>query len=109
MDQLATGLSEGDLSEVVFTDATAADAGDFASVVELMGSTEYVVRAEAGEVVEGADGEPGDVGRDPHLVLGRRRHRRPCAGLDLRDASRPHAWPATPGRSPGSGRWWSRR
>ena len=55
---LATGLSEGDLSAVAFTEATAAEAGDFATVVELMGSTEYVVRAEAGEVVEGDDGSP---------------------------------------------------
>ncbi len=47
VDRLATGLSEGDLSEVVFTDATAADAGDLASVVELMGSTEYVVTSRA--------------------------------------------------------------
>ena len=56
VDRLATGLGEGDLSEVAFTDATAADADDFADVVELMGSTDYVVRAEAGEVVEGPTG-----------------------------------------------------
>ena len=100
VDRLAAGLTEGDLSEVVVHRRDRPRTPrDFASVVELMGSTEYVVTRRGRRGRRGIRRRPGDVDRHPHLDLGRRRHRRPGAGLDLRDAGRPH-----PGRRHLAGR-----